>query len=62
MTCLLQSPLPVGVGTLNAAQTQYLSQLTAQSENLKSAVGIGSGNIHICICFLKSVCIAIVCH
>ncbi|KAL0279066.1 UNVERIFIED_CONTAM: hypothetical protein PYX00_000700 [Menopon gallinae] len=37
------SPLPVGVGTLNAAQTQYLSQLTAQSENLKSAVGIGSG-------------------
>ncbi|KAK6642787.1 hypothetical protein RUM43_004289 [Polyplax serrata] len=38
------SPLPVGVGTLNAAQSQYLSQLTAQSENLKSAVGIGSGN------------------
>ncbi|EEB12834.1 lingerer, putative [Pediculus humanus corporis] len=38
------SPLPVGVGTLNAAQTQYLSQLTAQSENLKSAVGIGAGN------------------
>lgn len=38
MLFFFQSPVPQIVGTLNAAQTQYLSQLTQQtSENSKAA-------------------------
>ena len=32
------------VGTLTAVQSEYLSQLTQATENLKSAVGIGTSS------------------
>lgn len=35
---LQTNPLPVGVGTLSAAQSQYLSQFTGQAETLKPGV------------------------
>ncbi|XP_021931150.1 protein lingerer isoform X4 [Zootermopsis nevadensis] len=40
----LQSPVPVVVGPLTAVQSEYLSQLTQATENLKSAVGIGTSS------------------
>lgn len=41
---LSQSPVPVVVGPLTAVQSEYLSQLTQATENLKSAVGIGTNS------------------
>lgn len=39
---LSQSPVPVGVSSLTAAQNEYLSQFSQATESLKSAVGIGT--------------------
>ncbi|XP_046996381.1 protein lingerer isoform X3 [Schistocerca americana] len=39
---LSQSPVPVGVNQLNSTQSEYLNQLSQATENLKSAVGIGT--------------------
>lgn len=41
---LSQSPVPVVVGPLTTVQSEYLSQLTQATENLKSAVGIGTSS------------------
>ncbi|PSN51238.1 hypothetical protein C0J52_10552 [Blattella germanica] len=38
----LASPVPVAVPPMNAVQSEYLSQLSQVTENLKSAVGIGT--------------------
>ncbi|KAK7867696.1 hypothetical protein R5R35_011563 [Gryllus longicercus] len=39
---LSQSPVPVGVNTLSAAPSEYLSQFSQNTDSLKSAVGIGT--------------------
>nr|CAD7454783.1 unnamed protein product [Timema tahoe] len=46
---LSQSPIQVGMGTLSAAQSEYLNQLAQASESLKSAGGLGSGSASVSV-------------
>nr|CAD7196532.1 unnamed protein product [Timema douglasi] len=46
---LSQSPIQVGMGTLSAAQSEYLNQLAQASESLKSAGGLSSSSASVSV-------------